>query len=789
MPELDLDRVFTAESSSFSDLLSKEAQGCYIPAYQRPYAWDTDNVRRLLEDATFGLQKLETDENSIRFLGTLIAISGRNLVDVAPPLDQELPQTVLTIIDGQQRLCTLIVLNILLHSALRDTARALQDSEDPTLLWIKEHTDDYLEQLDKTFRFVGRRARAVDLHSYYPRIIRAFADRWARSPVTALYESPVARFIWRYVEHIESGDEETFTYDAIDDEDLEEDHEPIIAVIEFLSSAIEDLAQDGFESLKLPTGVEVATVAAYNEGLWPRAFPAHLLSYLRAAPAMPHLETVQRILRLSAFARYLNQRMAVTLVVTQAEDHAFDMFEALNTTGQPLTAFETFKPKVIEAEGLNRYANSISKNHVEEVQAYLDRFKRADDRQTASATLMIPFALIEDGAKLEKHLSAQRRYLREAYVTQPDLQAQRAFTKSLADTAQFVSQAWKPGRNRDPLLLPGKNAPRDDEAEFCLEALRDIRHDIAIAPIARFYSAYLAAPARVADRKAAAAEYHAAIKAVAAFSMMWRASQGGTGNIDTLYRTLMARGAGTCPPLCRRPRNGAPSVPTAENLKAALRQFLDDEGLDRATWIRNASHAAIYRTGNTMTRFLMFLATHDTAPDDEEPGLTTTARAGAFNMLSREKWRHEANLTVEHIAPDSTKRAGFPADVYNDQRTIHRLGNLILLPKAENGLIANRPWDQKRILYRMFSARTVRAANRAIAEAQEFGFNVSRPARELVEDSWHLPMCEAVGQYDGEWNEAFIAKRSTHLAGLAWDRMWRWLAPPAAPRARAGRRP
>ena len=48
---------------------------------------------------------------------------------------------------------------------------------------------------------------------------------------------------------------------------------------------------------------------------------------------------------------------------------------------------------------------------LDRVQEYLDRFKRADERQNASSTLMIPFALSEDGHKLEKHLNAQRRYL------------------------------------------------------------------------------------------------------------------------------------------------------------------------------------------------------------------------------------------------------------------------------------------------------------------------------------------------------------------------------------------
>lgn len=726
--------------------------------YSAVDTWDTDNVRRLLEDATLGLQKLANDANSTRFLGTLIAIAGRDLVDVEPLLDQELPTAVLTIIDGQQRLCTLIILNILLHDALRSAVAELavadddgdegEDDENEILTWVKEHTDDFLEDIAKTFRFVGRRARAEDLYRYYPRIIRAYADQWARTQANARYESPVARFIWAYIQHIEGEAGGDFTYNPVDEDDDEvpEDHEAIVDVINSLWEAIEALAIGDFEGLSLLAGSDIATQGAFNEGLWARPFPRHLTRYLDNDPDGEDQEAVGKILLLSAFARYLNQRMAVTVVVTHAEDHAFDMFEALNTTGQPLTAFETFKPKVIEAEGLNAYATSPSQQAMDRVQEYLDRFKRADERQNASGTLMIPFALSEDGHKLEKHLNAQRRYLREVYAGLPDRDARRAFTKNLADTSQFVGEAWRPARGKKPSLLP-RRVVRDHEAEFCLEALRDIHHDVAIAPIARFYAAFVNAGA--GDRPAAATEYYAAIKAVTAFSMMWRASQGGTANIDGIYKTIMARGAGGAPALCRRPRAGAAAAPLAENLKTAFRHFLTEEGLDRATWVRNASQAAIYRTGQVMTRFLLFVASHDTAPDEDTSGLIVAGRQGAYPMLARGQWRHEANLTVEHIAPNSNNRAGWPRNIYNDQRTVHRLGNLVLMPKAENNAIGNRGWDQKRVLYRMFSARTVREAQRAMDAARAFGFNVDKTAQELAQNSLHLPMCEAIAQYDG----------------------------------------
>lgn len=784
MPGIDIEQIFTADSQSVFDFLTVDGQGCYVPAYQRPYAWDTDNVFRLLEDATLGLELLAADESSIRFIGTVIAIQGHALITVQPPMDRELPPRVLTIIDGQQRICTLLILNILLHDALSACIRSMQEDVSQTVVWLRDDTEDFLEELSKTFRFVGRGARARDVHHYYPRIIRAYDDQWARAAPSARYTSPVGRFVWEYIQHIEGGVAVTFAYRPVDEDDnLIEDHEPVLEVVDFLREQLDQLAQATHGNLKLPEIAALLEGQHFNAELWSHIFPAHLIGFIRDEGGHPLFQTVLQTLRLSALARFINNRMAATVVVTRAEDHAFDMFESLNTTGQPLTAFETFKPKVIEAEGLAAYEMSISKTHIDKVLAYLERFKRAEERQNATSTLMVPFALVENGQKLEKHLNAQRRYLRDAYARANDIVAKRAFTRSLSDTASFIGTAWKPLRRQAPQLLP-LAAARNDQAEFCLEALRDLRHDVAIAPIARFYASYLsAAPAQKAN---AAIEFYAAVEAVTAFSMLWRANHGGTANIDGIYRDIMLRGVPGVPPLSRQ-APGAAGTPSATNLRTALKHHLAQANVDRATWVRNASLLPIYRLNKTVTRFLLFVASHDAYPDEVNLGLIERGRSGTNTMLNREQWNSSVNLTVEHIAPEAPS-PGWPDDVYEDQRTVQRLGNLILLPEAENNFIANRPWVQKQVLYRLFSARTVAQARAAMRQANRFGFNPGKTANVLVEESMHLPMCLAIGQFDGEWNEAFIAQRSTRIAELAWRRLWTWLEPtPARVRRTPGR--
>lgn len=781
---LNIGQIFTAESQSIYDFLTIDGQGCYVPAYQRGYAWDSQNVGRLLEDATLGLERLVQDETSVRFLGSIIAVQGNALVAAPPPLDRELPRRVLTIIDGQQRLCTVAVLNILLHDRLAMLVEELSASGEEGVVAVHADATDFLDDLAKTYEFEGRRVAA--LNRLYPRIIRSMDDQWARTPDHARYTSPISRFIWAYVAHTHTEPDahrRAFEYSAVGaDGTILPGHEALVGVIAFLRQELGDLADDTHASLDLPTLAQiVAQDSKIAEELWPHQLPASVRTYIEEQDDDPSYLAVSRTLRLLALARFVNYRMAATVIDANQEDYAFDMFEALNTTGQPLTAFETFKPKVIEEEGLAAYPRSPSRPRLDTVQAYLDRFKKAEDRQAATSTLLVPFALAENGHKLEKHLSHQRRYLRDQFAAARTRAGRRNFVRNLATTAEFVGSAWRPhGRGR-PQLLPDPER-REPVAEFCFEALRALRHDITLAPLTRFYAAYEATEARGKD--AAAAEFFGAVKAISAFSMLWRASKGGTANIDSVYREIMARGVGPIRPLCRRPDQGAAAEPSLENLRAALRAKLTAERLDRATWVRDASQAAMYQTGQLVTRFLLLAASHDAVPDEVALGLIEKGRRGALNLLTRDKWNDEAMQTVEHVAPDAAHSAGWPQDVYADQRTVHRLGNLVLMPSLENNILANRPWVQKRVLFTVFGASTGRAARQAIAQARARGFSVGVRAEELVEEAAMLPMCKAISDFDGPWDLAFIERRSTRLAELAWDTIYPWIEPPPVRRRR-----
>jgi hypothetical protein len=190
-----------------------------------------------------------------------------------------------------------------------------------------------------------------------------------------------------------------------------------------------------------PSLLKLTKNASFCEGIWGFELPDSVVSFVTESSDHKVYSDFAEALRAVILAKYMNHRMAFTIVTTESEDDAFDMFEALNTTGEPLTALETFKPRVIEEERLEQFEISPSRQFFVQIK-YLDMFRKAEARQKATSELLVPFALAETSEKLQKRLNNQRRYLREEYDALDTIEEKRDFVKSLANLASFMRTAW-----------------------------------------------------------------------------------------------------------------------------------------------------------------------------------------------------------------------------------------------------------------------------------------------------------------------------------------------------------
>lgn len=486
-----------------------------------------------------------------------------------------------------------------------------------------------------------------------------------------------------------------------------------------------------------------------------------------------------QLARLVMFGAYALNRIALTVVQGKDEDYAFTIFESLNTTGEPLTAFETFLPRVVMAENIAEYQGSEAHSQMKAIQLYLSRFGAGDALQKATKELLVSFALAETGKKLSKRLPDQRAYMKDTFDTyKDDPSGRNAYLRHLSATATFIGMAWDP-KSGSRTLKDLPTAALTDSVRLCLEFLCALNHSIAIAPLVRFYSDAIFADA--GEQEARVKDFESAIKAVTAFTVLWRSSRRGTGNIDSEYRGVMLgdNNLTSMGPLARSKSSANTTdkdpVVDVNALKSELSARLShqDHGgiIDLATFLKSARSLPLYTASRPLTRFLLLAAYHDTIEDAEKPGLIKAGKAGAAPCFTSEGWENEAHLTIEHIAPRQPS-GGWSERFYADKETVHKLGNLVLAPLAANASLSSRPWKEKRILYAALGAASEDDAKSILTES---GLSFNQSTEELASMSRYMPHLSALGQRVEDWDPDFIEERAEILLRLVYSRLSEWL--------------
>jgi len=771
---MQISDVFGAHPRSVWEYLCENGQGLYVPAYQRQYSWDKSKIARLFEDVCHGFTMLIDHDDSITFLGTIIAIHDTQYLTVNPLVKGDVPSRVMTIIDGQQRLTTLLLIITTLHEDIRARAAKLRPDGKPDVEWLSEECLKVAGRLAKTFE---EDKDYGDLEfRFYPRMIRAYDDSWSRKKDKAQYRSPIGHYLHAYGQHGRASPEKPFKFEVPAGDADQFKHKRLgdgRRTIQLLTRAVSDNDQ---VTLELPSFDRILDSASFQDILVKSDFPQSVRDTVQADGN----DGYKQLLRLVLFANFVLDRVALTIVTAKNEDYAFDMFEALNTTGEPLTAFETFKPRVIHSEGLEQYEKSRSFEYMKAVEAYLEGFTKTDEKQDATSRLIVAFASAERGEKLSKRLSDQRRFFKDNFEKLAVGDPKQDFVRHLSHSAIFVQHAWPDEKAATPKLFSVDEAGTD-EVILCLDLLRSFKHTITLGPLVRFYSEI-----RKADndsRPKAVESFIKAVKAIASFSVLWRASRRGTENIDMHYRRLMEEGylAVGLAPLARRNSKGELSVaPDAELFKNALAAILVADGKigTKEDWTKLAAKIPAYKNHREIARFLLLAAAHDSAEDKLSPGLTVAGKTDLLPLLDYAHWRDEVSQTVEHIAP-GTREDGWLDEIYEDAETIDRLGNLTLLPRAENASLSNGSWARKRLIYKVLSAETSDELDPLLNQAAQQGIEISKSTADLLANSRHLPMAKAVACVEGDWTLDLVERRSIRIAELAWARIAPWIGMPA----------
>ena len=496
--------IFKAEAQSYWESAQSYGGrvGYRIPEYQRAYDWNEDNLKRLLEDCFSGFYGLfqQHSEEPYTFLGTLILVEER-------AAERDFDGTSLAIIDGQQRLTSLALLCCCLLEevlTLWGNIDELQfDSE--VKEWFREEVDLVTGALyECTTGQVKVRTRDVP----FPRIVRESEDeRSTRGPKT--YQSNIASFLEKYSQH----------YDRF----VNDSHGPfrpnldpndsVSSNYRFLRVQIRNYVDGAKESLRNSDNEgEILCCKDFTvEALKSLFDRSNVLEdedeRLKDLRLIGEDSDEEKSIRLVLFCWYLLKFVVLTRVVTGNETYAFDIFDALNTTGQPLTAIETLKPLVVRRENNNNsgvFSNSPSATNLSRVEDFLGIFNNADDREKETKALVVSFALFYDGQKRSLNLNDQRMYLRSRFQSADQrgrLEEVRRFIEGIADIAEFRQKYWQAvgipsldAIHANDFRNPDERIEKISSLKLLMQLLVSMNHSLAVPILARYWLQYKTNP-------------------------------------------------------------------------------------------------------------------------------------------------------------------------------------------------------------------------------------------------------------------------------------------------------
>lgn len=754
------DKVFEAESLSLHELVICKGgvAGFRIPVYQRYYDWDKSHLIRLFEDVLSGLLWCKDDVDSLAFLGTLIVVDETNK-------EQKFDGQSLSVIDGQQRLTTLSLLSSVLYNRMKTFRSEFSGKNEPVNNWLCEEAE---AAETKLLDFCYGTLRDGSGYASFPRIVREEEDYRAKNTADFEYKSLIGKYLHHFSIHVASQKPREFDF-QIDEESKE--GAAFARNINYLNRFTKyNNGEDDFSvPLLSPHDFEKKGVRQlFSKTTSDQDENNRLISKLSKSTD----DSILSFARTIVFANYLFSRVYITLVETAEEKYAFDIFDSLNTTGEPLTAIQTFKPQVIkfEKDAGGKYSGSQSNSNFDEIDLYLDSFGTSEGKQRESKELVVGYALLVKGEKLSLSLDAQRRFMRARFAEAKSPDIKRKLIKSLLYVVDYRKRFW----NTTALDAQLSSVKERDVTLVCLSFLTESKTSLSIPILARYYSQ--------AVNKNDLVLFVRAVKALTAFVALRRAATGGTAGIDSDLRALMARGrrvkGGDSKPL-KVGVNQNYVLPDISELKSYLREWLEKNKIDVTDYESWASHVktqGLYGSSAVLCRFLLLCAHHNSTPDSNSPGMIKKSRPSSeSDYLNLNMWKSERHATVEHVAPSSSRDIpGWDSEIYTYPYLKGSLGNLTLLPFEENISASNRGWGTKKLLYRAFAAKEKTEVEVIIEEASKKGVQFSKKNKQMLDQGMHLPLVAPLIAVD-TWDRKMIEARTSNICKNAWEEISPWI--------------
>ena len=767
MYAFELHEEYNSSGDSIKNFFDASGEGFVVPLYQREYTWEAENIDQLFDDIILGIQEFAHLKNkrATSFMGTVILMHANQQTFATPIAEpRAMPTGVSYVIDGQQRIATIALLAIHLRDYLNEL-HLLMPEEAPFKI-LRDHCRDTTDNLKSLYSFrLGRGSSPVDK----PKIIRESDDRWQFEGDGQTYASPVAAFLHAYIESDDASQALSVLDDASGDR--------VKRNCDWINQWVRQIAQAHLADSELyghfPVGASVATeeIQWAILGFHDHEIEEMLTKDVEDGTSSESLAaTIYNVLLLS---HYLLFRCGVNCLRPTYEDSGFDMFQSLNTTGTPLTAWETFIPEVMRAEkeAGNTWDHTPSKEHLDSISELFDVVTTNEQKNQLTNELIRSVALCFDGSQLGNKFSSQNKWLRTVFRQElPAVSGKREFLQNVASVSDFFHTAWHMNDDRRASVIKVlREHPDGPLTSFLVQYLRAAGSALSAPVLARFYTAD-------AESAEGSSEFVEAAKACAAFYTLWRSSYS-TKGLDDTYRKFFKAGK-----TADNPTGGnlwrEKSAISSDTLKKYFREVLEVQGIgDKQSWISSSKALLRYTEHRTICRFALFLASHDRIADDERPGLTAAGNKGVCDLLRLDRWTAKDFKSLEHVAPQSLPdQHDWDPKIYQDS-VVHDVGNLILLPTVINESVDRKNWSVKFLHYAHLGERSKDRIAELTETANARGIKLSKRAIRHLSAADHNCTVESILKLtaDGNWDREMINLRTEEIQEIVWDELSAWL--------------
>ncbi|WP_041490425.1 DUF262 domain-containing protein [Burkholderia cepacia] len=778
-----MSQSFTHSADSLQSFFSQPGRGFYIPYYQRNYSWDEENAEKLVTDIFSGIKRTLTKPSNSIFLGTVILHDEKNVTVGTHTDTPNLLTKVSNVVDGQQRITSIAMLACALSHSISNTVEKLNlfNSLAPEFAVLASELENEQPEISEFFS-VEIKKNGVQPR-LKPLIIRAgdvtsnpVSDQWTLAGMGKnFYRSNTSTFLSQFI-------------DGIPLANIQSD-DRVGSVLEVFQSQIDGEVSGADFSLAnglfMANGVQNGSLSNFM------AYPPNLAN-IQVLPSDAQSAFYGGMLLLAACSFLKN---SCHLVVIECLDLglAFDMFQSLNATGTPLTAFEVFKPVIVRAWGAN-YATEI-KPEVDRIERVFETESTASGKEELTDKVIVSSALIYNGEVISKKFSDERDWLFNT-LPQPPQALAKDFVACIADQAEYCShfiQPRKSPKNAQTFGLVnylqglGLNALQADMSALCIFFLRDAGHQFAHSVLSVFYAKLLRAQGNTAAVAIAAAEFQSVCKATAAFFTLWMGAQQGRFP-DSDYRQLFQSSTANMSVMSGVANQNEAFVKGAFRRALAAHGIYDAANVSaaRQLWVDQAKESAWY-SRKSVCRFALFVASHDAAPDLSagSEGLFTNGMPNSANFLNCRAWHAREYEVIEHVATrDQPSTIKFPAHfdqtIYpGNFSVVDKIGNLTLLSVQVNSSVYSEWPDKVYYYWSLTTPSNTASGPSGTALMTALGLTSIPPGlRALTAASNYLPHLAPLA-YRGEsglkWDANFIDQRSEHICGRVFDKLDAWL--------------